>query len=104
MSLSNMEQLRRADIIINAICQVGEIEYYDLLKYKRSVLFDSLRGVCCLLSWEYKIHPNKMKNLMMRSRSNVINQSKRYYNYLRTGDDITQRLYNRAKNIIETKI
>lgn len=104
MILNNREQLRRADIVIDAICEVGNVSYPDLITHKRSLLYNALRGVCCLLSWEYGIHPNNLKSLIMRSRSNVINQSRRYFYYLKTGDCITLDLYEKAKNIIDSKV
>lgn len=104
MIYSSVEQFRRADIIIDAVCRVGRVAYPELVSHPRSLLYNTLRGVCCLLSWEYGVHPNKMKSLIMRSRCNVINQSKRYLHYLKTGDRITEKVYIEAKKIIEERL
>lgn len=104
MELVGTEQYRRADIIIDAICNVGEITYMDFVMEKRSVKMNTLRGVCCLLGWEYGVHPRKLAEMIRRSRSNVINQTNRYRNWLSSRDKITVDYYKRVKQIVITLI
>lgn len=94
---SRYEQFRRADIIVDAICKVGQVSFCDLLFKKKSLQMNILRGVAFLLSWEYGVHARIMAQLTRRSRANIINQSKRYRFYLKTGDVYTVQLYNKVK-------
>lgn len=103
MALSSPEQYRLADIIIDAVCKVGNINYLELVTKPRSAKLSTLRGIVCLISWEYNIHPRKMANLIKRSRANVINQTNRYRNWLKNGDKLTCEYYRRIKDEI-TKI
>lgn len=100
MEINVTEQYRRADIIIDAICSVGGINYGDLVVRSRSVRMNTLRGVCCLMSWEYGVHPKRLAELIRRSRSNVINQTNRYRKWMSTGDKITVEVYRRVKKIV----
>lgn len=104
MKINVDEQYRRADIIIDAVCKVGEVSYCDFLHHKRSLHMNILRGVAFYLSWEYDVHARRMAILAHRSRSNIINQSKRYRYYIHNGDPVSVQLYNRAKEIIKAKI
>lgn len=98
------EQYRRADIIVDAVCQAGECSYCDFIFKKRSLRMNILRGVAFYLSWEYGVHARRMALVARRSRSNVINQSKRYRYYVRNGDALSVVVYKKAKSIIETKL
>ena len=104
MEVNGAEQYRRADIIIDAVCNVGNITYMDFITEKRSVKMSTLRGVCCLIGWEYKVHPRKLAEMIRRSRSNVINQTSRYRKWLSSGDKITVDYYKRVKQIVSTLI
>ena len=104
MEVNGAEQYRRADIIIDAVCNVGNITYMDFVTEKRSVKMSTLRGVCCLIGWEYKVHPRKLAEMIRRSRSNVINQTSRYRKWLSAGDKLTVGCYKRVKQIVSTLI
>lgn len=104
MEYDQDEQYRRADIIIEEICKVGGVTYADFLYRKRSLQMNILRGVAFYLSWEYGVHARRMGIMTHRSRCNVINQSKRYRYYIRTGDPVSCELYYVAKENIEKRI
>ena len=97
MAVSSSEQYRRADIIIDVACKVGNIDYLQFITEPRSVKLSTLRGIVCLLSWEYDIHPRKIAKLIQRSRANIINQTNRYRNWLRNGDKLTLEYYNKVR-------
>lgn len=104
MILQPLKQYLLADIIVGAVCEVGEISYTDFINHPATLELSVMRGVACLLSWEYGIHPNRMKWFVRRTRCNVINQSKRYRFYVQANDPLTMRYYSRAKEIISKKI
>lgn len=98
------EQYRRACIVIDAVCKAGDVSWLDFLFKKKSFQMNIVRGVAFYLSWEYGVHAARMAALTMRSRCNVINQSKRYRWYLRTGDSASVSIYHQAKEIIEKEL
>ena len=104
MAVSSSEQYRRADIIIDAVCKVGNIDYLQFITEPRSVKLSTLRGIACILSWEYDIHPRKIAKLIQRSRANVINQTNRYRSWLNNGDKLTIEYYNKVKEELTKKI
>ena len=104
MEISSIEQYRRADIIIDATCKVGNIDYLQFLSSPRTTEMSALRGVCCMVAWEYGVHARKMARLIHRTRSNIINQSTRYRNWLKNNDILTTNIYHRIKSEIKDKI
>lgn len=104
MEYTEDEQYRRASIIVDAACKVGKVSYPDFLFQKRSLHMNTLRGVAFYLSWEYGVHARYMAVIAHRTRGNVINQSKRYRNYLRSNDFVSVTLYNNVKAEVEKTI
>lgn len=104
MEYSQDEQYRRAEIIIDAVCKVGECTYAEFMFKKKSFHMNILRGVAFYLSWEYGVHARRMAIMTSRTRGNVINQSKRYCGYIRNGDPISVQIYEKAKKLVEEKI
>lgn len=98
------EQYRRAIAIIDAVCKAGGVSYLDFLFENRSTRLNVIRGVAFYLSWEYGVHPIRMAALTRYSRSNIINQSKRYRWYIKTGDNASVELYRRTKEILEEEL
>lgn len=98
------EQLRRADIIVDEICKVGNVSYCDFLFKKKSLKMNIVRGVAFYLSWEYGVHARMMALHAHRSRANIINQSKRYRYYINSGDPISLQFYQQTKKNIESRI
>lgn len=104
MEYSQDEQYRRAEIIIDAVCTVGKCTYVDFMYKKKSLHMNILRGVACYLSWEYGVHARRMAIMTNRTRGNIINQSKRYRDYITNNDPVTIEIYNKAKEFIGQKI
>lgn len=104
MEYSQDEQYRRAEIIIDAVCKVGECTYAEFMFKKKSLHMNILRGVAFYLSWEYGVHARRMAIMTSRTRGNIINQSKRYRDYIRNGDPISVQIYEKAKKVVEEQI
>ena len=102
MEYSPSEQFRRANIIIDAVCKVGNISYFHLLSAPKSTIINTLRGVCCVVAWEYGVHARRMAKLIHRTRGNVINQQRKYMGFLRSKDPITMNIYNMVQSEIKS--
>ena len=97
MAYENCEEFRRADIIIDAVCKVGGISYFQLLNAPKETTISTLRGVCCVVAWEYNIHARRLARLIHRTRGNVLNQTKKYRGFLQAKDQLTVDIYNKVK-------
>lgn len=97
---SQTEQYLWADRIMQAVCSVGGITFLDLISETKTTKTNELRGLYCLLTREYCIHPERAARLIARSRQNVINQARRYMQYIQAKDKVLTNLYNRIKNQI----
>jgi hypothetical protein len=100
MTHSQTEQYLWADRIMQAVCSVGGITFLDLISETKTTKTNELRGLYCLLTREYCIHPERAARLIARSRQNVINQARRYMQYIQVKDKVLTNLYNRIKNQI----
>lgn len=97
---SQTEQYLWADRIMQAVCSVGGITFLGLISETKTTKTNELRGLYCLLTREYCIHPERAARLIARSRQNVINQARRYMQYIQAKDKVLTNLYNRIKNQI----
>ena len=104
MEYSPSEQFRRADIIINAVCKVGKITYFHLLSAPKNTFINTLRGVCCIVAWEYGVHARRMAKMIHRTRANVLNQQRKYHGFLRSKDPMTVDLYNKVCEEVKLQI
>lgn len=104
MELASCEEFRRADIIIDAVCKVGGITYFQLLNAPKETTISTLRGVCCVVAWEYNIHARRLARLIHRTRGNVLNQTKKYRGFLQAKDKLTVDIYNKVKQEIKLQI
>lgn len=100
MTHSQTEQYLWANRIMQAVCSVGGITFLDLISETKTTKTNELRGLYCLLTREYCIHPERAARLIARSRQNVINQARRYMQYIQVKDKVLTNLYNRIKNQI----
>ena len=100
MTHSQTEQYLWTDRIMQAVCSVGGITFLDLISETKTTKTNELRGLYCLLTREYCIHPERAARLIARSRQNVINQARRYMQYIQAKDKVLTNLYNRIKNQI----
>lgn len=101
MEYACCEEFRRADIIIDAVCKVGGISYFQFLNAPKDTFLSTLRGVCCVVAWEYNIHARRLAKLIHRTRGNVLNQTKKYRGFLQAGDKLTNNIYNKVKEEIK---
>lgn len=98
---SQTEQYMWADRILRAVCLAGGVTFVDIVSESRSGKTDKLRGVYCLITRNYGVHPDRAARLIARSRQNVINQAKRYLHYLQSRDGEITLLYMRVKKILK---
>lgn len=98
------EEYKRANIIIDAVCRAGNVSYEDLVCHPKNMLFNILRGLCCVFAKEYDVHPSRMHDLLRRTRCNIINQGRKYKEYIDSQDPYTMRYYIEAKSIIDDNI
>ncbi len=104
MALKSYEEFRMADVIIDAICEVGGFSYLHLIFAPKETRLSTLRGVCCLMAWEYGVHARRMAKLIRRTRGNVLNMQRSYRGLLQSGDPMTVDLYNQVRERIESKL
>lgn len=104
MSFQSCKEYRIADIIIDSTCEVGEITYFDLISAQKNTKINTLRGIVCLLAWDYGVHARRMAKLIHRTRGNILNQQRTYRNFLQSKDKITIEYYTKIKDIINKKI
>ena len=79
MIYSQYEQYELSDRIMRAVCEVGGITFLQLCSTAKTVKLNALRGLYCLISRDYCIHPDRSARLICRTRVNVINQAKKYF-------------------------
>lgn len=94
---SQTEQYLWADRIMNAVCEVGGITFMQLISENKTTKTNELRGLYCLITRDYNVHPERAALLISRTRQNVINQTKRYWQYIQSKDKVIINLYNKIK-------
>lgn len=101
MTYSQTEQYMWADRILNAVCSVGGVTFIQLVSETKTVKTNVLRGLYCVLTRDYSVHPERAALLISRTRQNVINQTRRYWQYLQTKDKVIVNLYNEIKELLK---
>lgn len=101
MTFSQTEQYMWADRIMNAVCTIGGITFIQLVSEVKTAKTNELRGIYCLITRDYNIHPERAARLISRTRQNVINQTRRYWQYLQAKDKVIVNLYNRIKEYLK---
>lgn len=101
MTFSQTEQYMWADRIMNAVCTIGGITFIQLVSEVKAAKTNELRGIYCLITRDYNIHPERAARLISRTRQNVINQTRRYWQYLQAKDKVIVNLYNRTKEYLK---
>lgn len=101
MTFSQTEQYLWADRIMNAVCAIGGITFMQLVSETKTVKTNELRGLYCLITRDYNIHPERAARLISRTRQNVINQTRRYWQYLQAKDKTIVSLYNRINEYLK---
>lgn len=101
MTFSQTEQYMWADRIMNAVCTIGGITFIQLVSEVKTAKTNELRGIYCLITRDYNIHPERAARLISRTRQNVINQTRRYWQYMQAKDKVIVNLYNRTKEYLK---
>lgn len=101
MTFSQTEQYMWADRIMNAVCTIGGITFIQLVSEVKTAKTNELRGIYCLVTRDYNIHPERAARLISRTRQNVINQTRRYWQYLQAKDKVIVNLYNKIKEYLK---
>ncbi|MBR1525136.1 MAG: hypothetical protein IJ640_00550 [Prevotella sp.] len=104
MALQSCEEFQMADMIIDAICDVGKVSYFDFLFAPKNTVLSTLRGICCVLAWDYNVHARRMAKLMQRTRGNVLNQQRTYRHLLQAKDKLSVEIYTKAKEQLKLQI
>lgn len=100
MIYSQTEQYMWADRIMSAVCVVGGITFTQLVSAPKTAQLNELRGLYCLLTRDYCVHPKRAAQLIARTRQNVINQARQYLRYLQSKDKHLTTLYDEIKKLL----
>lgn len=100
MTYSQTEQYMWADRIMQAVCIVGGITFLQLVSEVKTTRINELRGVYCLVTRDYNIHPERAACFISRTRQNVINQARRYSQYIQAKDKAITVLYHKIKEVL----
>ena len=101
MVYSQIQQYELSDRIMRAVCEVGQVTFMELCSMVKTVKMNTLRGLYCLISRDYCIHPDRSARLICRTRQNVINQARKYAQYIQARDKYTLSIYNRIINLLQ---
>lgn len=99
MHRGDKREWEMARALLSAVCEAGNSSPQEIIGRKKCRSLFTLRGILCLMSKELDIHPSCMAAAMRRSRSNIINQAKRYAGYVRFGDKDSLLIYEKSKEI-----
>ena len=104
MAYQSCEEFRIADIIVDAVCKVGNISYFQLIFAPKSTVLSTLRGIACVMAWEYRVHARRMAKLLLRTRGNVLNQQRTYRHFLQSKDKLSTDIYHKVREEIEIQL
>lgn len=105
MVYNQLKQYVLSDAILQAVCDVGKVTFFTLCSTAKSNKLNILRGVYCLVTRSYCIHPSRAARMICRSRQNVINQARKYHDYVRTKDKTVMSVYEQVlSRLPNTKI
>lgn len=89
------------DRIMSAVCEIGEISFIELSSPNlKTVKLNTLRGIFCYITRDMCIHPDRAAMLICRTRQNVINQARKYAQYIQMKDKYILVYYNKIMNIL----
>lgn len=103
MIYTQTEQYVLADSIIEAICAIGGVTFVQLTSpHIKSAKLNILRGLYCVITRDYCIHPIRAARLICRTRQNVINQARKYMGYLQLKDPCVTKIYQQINQQLTT--
>ena len=100
MVYNQIQQYEILDKIMKAVCKGGDVTFMQLCSTNKSVKLNTLRGLYCLISRDYCIHPDRAARLLCRTRANIINQARKSLQYIQAKDKYTVTIYNQIINIL----
>lgn len=99
-----MTQYILSNHIMSAVCEAGEVSFMELSSPgSKTVKLNTLRGIFCYITRDMCIHPDRAARLICRTRQNVVNQARKYSEYIQVKDKYTMELYNKVMNILNKK-
>lgn len=101
MVRNQIEQYELSDRILSAVCKVGQVTFMELCSTVKSVKLNTLRGLYSLISRDYCIHPDRAARLICRTRQNIINQARKYMEYVQAKDKYTLCMYNQIMGLLK---
>lgn len=102
MIYNQYQQYEISDRIMQAVCEVGKVTFMELCSAVKTVKLNTLRGLYCLISRDYCIHPDRSARLLCRTRTNVINQARKYMQYVQSKDKYTLSIYNQIVELLKS--
>ena len=93
----------RARKIAYAVCKVFSLSLSQLISAPRSKDIDLARGIYCYCCWKDGIHPTLSRQVIQRSRANMINIGKRYRDAYEIGDRCVIAAVNKVIEMLEDK-
>lgn len=101
MLYNQINQYIWCDRIMSAVCEIGEVSFIELSSPdSKAVKLSTLRGIFCYITRDMCIHPDRAARLICRTRQNVINQARKYAQYIQMKDKYTLGYYNKIMNIL----
>lgn len=94
MQHSPLRQYEIANDILTTICSIGNVSFLQLCSYQKSEKLNILRGLYYYCARENGVGPARAARLICRTRSNVINQARKYWHYIQVKDKDIMNLYN----------
>ncbi|RHN83855.1 hypothetical protein DW657_17070 [Prevotella sp. AM23-5] len=102
MIYNQYQQYELSDRIMQAVCEVGKVTFMELCSAVKTVKLNTLRGLYCLISRDYCIHPDRSARLLCRTRANIINQARKYMQYVQSKDKYTLSIYNQIVELLKS--
>lgn len=86
-----VDQYRKADTIIQVVCQEAGVSWLSLLQHRPMKNYTTVIGIIAVICNDYSIHPSRIGALLRRSRPVMIITAQRYWDYLRVQSGKTNR-------------
>jgi chromosomal replication initiation ATPase DnaA len=90
--------LKEITKLAEKICNYFNISLNELHEKRTCSKINIARGLMCMMSVERCYHPIEVGQYIGCSRSNVINQARKYGDYLKVKDKMITKIYNEINN------
>lgn len=98
MIKNSIDQYATLDAITRALCRDAGVSFLALCSNRKNKKLNTLRGVYCVLSRDYSVHPIRAAKMICRSRQNIINQARKYLGLIQVKDPLVLSVYNNVRN------